>query len=319
MEQNQMQNAVHSKTTAKDFFLHLGTMVALYSFAISLVNLLFTVINKAYPQITGYYYGYSSYSISFPVSVMIIMFPIFILLMWLLERGYKTEPEKRHLGIKKWLTYITLFISGLITAGDLITIVYYFIDGRDITTGFIFKFLTVFAVSLSVFMYYITDIREKLTSSSRKIWTIVSTVIILGAIVLGFSVLGSPRTQQLIKYDERRTTDLQSIRYQVENYYQIKGSLPEKLTDLSMSGYYVNQPVDPRTNTPYEYNLIGQSAKAYSLCAVFDTDNTKQNNVATQYAYSGYDTVINWSHPKGHYCFSLSIPVSQYKTATSTI
>lgn len=309
MEPNQPN--IHPKTSAKDFFLHLGTIVALYSFVISLVNLLFTVINKAYPQTIGYYYGYSTYSISIPVSVMIIMFPIFILLMWILEKSYTVEPEKRNIGIKRWLTYITLFISGLITTGDLITIVYYFIDGRELTAGFVFKFLTVFAVSLSVFMYYITDIRGKLTSVSRKIWAVASLVVIVIAVIVGFSILGSPRTQQLIKYDEQRLADLQNIKYQVEDYYQTNGGLPDSMSDLNKKNTaYSTIPVDPQTKADYEYNLVGQSAKAYELCATFNKDTTK-NLTRT---YPEYDSSINWKHPAGHYCFSMTIPVSRYKS-----
>lgn len=305
MEPN--QTSVHPRTSAKDFFLHLGTMVALYSTAISLVNLLFTVINKAYPQIGAYYYG--SYSISFPVSMMIIMFPIFVLLMWLLERGYVKEPEKRNLGIKKWLTYITLFISGLITAGDLITVVYYFIDGQELTTGFLLKVLSVFAVSLAVFMYYITDIREKLTSLSRRVWVGASVIVILGAIIVGFSVLGSPRTQQLIKYDEQKVADLQNIKYQVENYFYKNSGLPDSISDLSKENYNV-LPVDPQTKTAYEYKLVGQSAKAYELCATFNKETVKQSGVS----YPFYDGQSDWRHPAGHFCFSNSIPVSMYKS-----
>ena len=304
MEPN--QSNVHPRTSAKDFFLHLGTMVALYSTAISLVNLLFTVINKAYPQIGGgYYYTLSSsYSISFPVSMMIIMFPIFVLLMWLLEKGYIKEPEKRNLGIKKWLTYITLFISGLITAGDLITVVYYFIDGRELTTGFLLKVLSVLAISLAVFMYYITDIREKLTSTSRRIWTAVSLVVILGAVVVGFSVLGSPRTQQLIKYDEQKVNDLQYISNEIGYSFQDKQILPEKLLDIPVLKNY-GQPsflTDKQSGKPYEYRKTGDST--YELCAEFNKESTQQNDT---YPVYGGDGMTNWSHPAGKYCFTKSV------------
>lgn len=299
-----------TKTSAKDFFLHLGAMIALYATAISLVNLLFTVINKAYPQVNTYYS--SSYSISFPVSVMIIMFPIFILLMWLLEKSYDVEPGKRDVGIKKWLTYITLFVSGLITAGVLITVVYYFIDGRELTTGFLLKILVTFAVSLAVFMYYITDIRGKLTSTSRKIWAVASAIVIIGAIIAGFLIIGSPRTQQLIRYDEQRVSDLQNIDNEVRSYYQQYGSIPSTLNDVSKLNSYMTLPVDPQTKNSYVYVLVGQSAKAYQLCATFNKDSSAQNT-----AYPMYVGAPNWNHPAGHYCFNLTIPVSQYPGVNS--
>ncbi|MGH7250038.1 MAG: DUF5671 domain-containing protein, partial [Minisyncoccia bacterium] len=120
-----------TKTSAKDFFINLGAIVALYTTVVSLVNLLFTVINTAYPQITSGYNYLSSQSISWPVATLIIFFPIFLLLMWLLGKDYKIHPEKQNSGIHKWLTYITLFIAGLTIAIDLITVLYYFLDGQE--------------------------------------------------------------------------------------------------------------------------------------------------------------------------------------------
>src|ERR1035437_968397 len=169
-----------TKTSAKDFFINLGAIVALYVTVVSLLNLLFTVINNAYPQIGYTYYG--SQSISMPVATLIIFFPLFILLMWLMERSYVVEPEKKNLGVRRWLTYITLFVAGLTLAGDLVTVIYYFIDGQELTTGFLLKILSVFVVILVVFLNYISDIRNRLTSMSRKVWLDISLVLILGSI-----------------------------------------------------------------------------------------------------------------------------------------
>ncbi len=150
-----------SKTSAKDFFLNLGAIVALYTMVVALLNLLFRVINVAFPQTLNTYGYFGSQSISFPVATLIIVFPIFVLLMWLLEKGYVAEPEKRHLAVKRWLSYITLFVAGIILSGDLVTVLYYFIDGQELTGGFLVKVLSVFVVTLMVFMYYISDIKEK--------------------------------------------------------------------------------------------------------------------------------------------------------------
>ncbi len=296
------------KTSAKDFFLNLGAIVALFTSVIALLNLLFTVINVAYPQITTYYYG-SSASISFPLSTLIIFFPIYVLLMWLLERDYVTAPEKKNLGVRRWLTYITLFIAGLTLAGDLVTVLYYFLDGQELTAGFLMKILAVFVVILMVFMFYISDIRNKLTSMSRKAWLVGAVCLLLASIVWGFAIIGSPRSQQLIKYDSQKVSDLQNINYQVQNYYQTKGTLPDKISDLSGVNYS-SIPVDSQTQKPYEYVLIGQSAKAYQLCATFNKDSKDAGVQVQTYPYMNGDT---WAHPAGHYCFDESIPVSQYK------
>ena len=91
-----MENTTQTKTSAKDFFLNLGAIVALYTVVENLISLLFTVINKSYPQIVNGYNYSTSYSISFPVATLIIFFPIFILLMWLLNNSFITIPLVVH-------------------------------------------------------------------------------------------------------------------------------------------------------------------------------------------------------------------------------
>ncbi len=287
-----------TKTTAKDFFLNLGAIVALYTVAISLINLLFTVINRAYPQTTnnGYYYVSSS-TISWPVATLIIFFPVFVLLMWLLEKGYVGEPEKRNLGVKRWLTYITLFVAGVAMAVDLVTVLYYFIDGQDLTAAFLLKVLVVLVVTGLIFFYYISEIRSKLNSSSRKIWVIVAAVVILASIVWGFYVLGSPRTQRLYKYDEQKINDLMNLNSSVQSYYSQKNTLPNSIQDLSALNYYYIQN-DPQSGKPYEYQKTGNTS--YKICAEFNEDS-KQNNSPNIYMRPvGY---TSWTHPAGHYCF----------------
>ncbi len=292
-----------TKTSAKDFFLNLGAFVTLYTTVITLINLLFTVINRAYPQISNGYSYVGSQSISWPVAMLIIFFPLFVVLMWLLERGYKTEPEKRHIAVKKWLTYITLFFAGLALAIDLVTILYYFIDGQELTMGFVMKILSVFVVTLGVFMYFISEIREKLDSSSRKIWLSVSVIVILICIVWGFVVLGSPRTQRLYKYDEEKVNNLMSINNDISNYYSMNGILPNSLQDLKVNYYLPLN--DSQTQKPYEYKKTGNLD--YEICADFNKESVG-NNPNYKYAVGANGT---WVHPAGRYCFPQKIDTQQ--------
>lgn len=304
-----METQTKSGSGAKDFFINLGAIVALYASVISLVNLLFTIINNLYPQINNGYNYNGSGSISWPVATLIIFFPIFILLMWLLEKQYMSEPEKKNGGVHKWLTYITLFISGLVLAADLITVIYFFLDGQELTVGFLLKVLVLFIIAGCVFMYYISDVRNKLTAKSRMIWRVTTAIIILGSIIWGFSVLGSPATQRALKYDEQKVNDLMNINQQIISYYQTHASIPGALNDLTVDNFYV--PVDQQSGQPYEYQLIGQSAKAYSLCADFNKESNYMINGKTSSIYPS-DPIGSWNHGAGHYCFSKAIDLSLY-------
>ena len=229
--------------------------------------------------------------------------------MWLLEKSFVTSPEKKNLGVRKWLTYITLFIAGLTLAGDLVTVLYYFIDGQELTTGFLLKICVVLVLAGLVFYYYISDIREKLTAKSRLVWLVASSFVILVSISWGFFVLGSPRTQQLMKYDEQKVSDLQTIDSFIQSYYQSTGGLPANFAELTKYQPTVILPTDQQTNQPYEYILIGQSAKAYQLCATFNaaSQTDSRTNIPV---YPGENVYSN--HPAGHYCFNEAIPVSMY-------
>ncbi len=301
-----MEQTIKPKVSAKDLFVNLGAFVALYTVVFSLISLLFTVINKSYPQITNYYN--TSASISWPVSIIIIFFPILVLMYWLLEKEYIVEPDRQKFGVHKWLSYITLFIAGLGLAGDLVAVLYYFLNGEELTTGFLLKVLVVLVISFGVFMYFISDIRGKLNSKNRNIWRIIATAVVVGSIIWGFAVLGSPRTQRLYKYDEQKVSDLQNINSYIQSYYSQKGSLPTTLDEVA-SQNYMSMPVDKQNSKPYEYHLVGQSAKTYQLCAEFNTDSQMENGYSIA---NYYDTQTSWKHEIGHKCFNLSIPVSMY-------
>jgi type II secretory pathway pseudopilin PulG len=314
MEPNTLNTQISAKpkTSAKDFFLNLGAIVALYTVVVSLLNLLFTVIDKAYPQITSGYYYNSSSSMSFPVATLIIFFPIFVLLMWLLEKSYTAEPEKKHLSVRRWLTYITLFIAGLTLAIDLVWVVYKFIDGQELTTGFILKALSVLIIAGLVFWYYITDIREKMTRACQRWWMIGSFVLIVASIVWGFAVLGSPRTQQLLKYDEQKVNDLMNINSQIQSYYYDKGVLPLTLADLAQGNNYSAVPVDMQTGQSYEYQNMATSSptnRSYKLCAIFNKSSDGQSNTDTTHMITipEYHIDTTWLHQSNHFCFTQTV------------
>jgi hypothetical protein len=294
------------KSNTKDFFINLSAIVALYVGVISLLNLLFTAINTAYPKITNGYSYFSSGSISLPVATLIIFFPIFLLMMWFLEREYKTNPEKQNSGIHRWFTYITLFLSGLTIATDLITVLYYFFNGEELTTGFLLKVFVLLVVAFSIFIYYISDLRDKLTAKSRVFWRIFAGAIVIGSIIWGFSVLGSPRTQRLYKYDEQKVNALMNINGEVNNYYATKGALPKTIEEMANGNYHLSE-VDPQTKKPYEYAKTGNTT--YDICAEFNKASPEATSPNVYARPIGY---ISWTHPAGHYCFNETINPNTY-------
>jgi hypothetical protein len=119
------------------------------------------------------------------------------------------------------------------------------------------------------------------------------------SIVWGFSVLGSPRTQRLYKYDQEKINGLSNLSNQIELYYTTNGKLPDGLNDMK-SVYYVYETTDPQSGKSYEYTK--KDALNFELCAEFNKASQESLNSKPQYSY---DAV--WTHPAGRYCFTRKI------------
>ena len=302
---------MNTKMTAKDFFLHIAVIALLYTGTVALLNILFRVINVAFPQVSQYSY-FASTSISLPVATLIVVFPLFLFLANLLRRGYVADPSRKEYPVRKWLIYITLFIAGAVLAGDLVTLIYFFLDGQELTTGFILKILSVLVVTGAIFGYYMDDLKDRLTNTRRNIWRIVAAVLVLGSIVAGFSVLGTPSSQRMLRYDSQKVSDLQSIQWQVVNYWQQKGVLPATLAELQdpISGFMI--PTDPQTRVPYEYQKTG--ILSFNLCAEFNKQAQIVNGSVARIAYPEPMGKLNesWQHEAGRQCFERTIDPELY-------
>jgi len=301
------------KTSAKDFFLHIANIIVLYAGIIALLHLLFRVINVAFPQITQYgYYGQTS--ISLQVATLIVAFPLFLILSNIIRKGYVINPEKKDYPLRKWLVYITLFLAGIALAGDLITLIYYFLDGQELTIGFILKVLSVLVVAGCVFGYSMDDLKERLTTERRNIWRVIAVVLVLGSIILGFSVIGSPATQRKVRYDNQKVADLQNIQWQIINYWQQKGSLPQALNDLRDPISGLDIPMDPQTKEAYNYEKV--TDKSFKLCAEFNLDRTNDLMAKEMSIYSSPYPYMpgseNWKHEAGLQCFDRTIDEDLY-------
>lgn len=302
------------KITAKDFFLQLGAMAALYAGAIALLNLLFKVINVAFPPVTQGFGGYHYYGnpISLPVATLIIVTPLFLALSWYIQRSYEADSTLRENSLRRLLVFITLFVAGIALAVDLITLLYQFLDGQDLTTAFLLKVLSVFVVAGSVFGYFLWDLRGMLNRRNRTIWRVFAGALVLGSIALGFAVIGSPSTQRALRQDSTRIMNLESIQWQVISFWQSKEALPTNLDELAandLSGWII--PVNPETEAPYEYERTGNLS--FRLCATFNLPTPKL--VSGDYPMprpAMSESIVlkgqsSWQHEAGRQCFDRTI------------
>ncbi|MGD8340836.1 MAG: hypothetical protein PVH89_08640 [Gammaproteobacteria bacterium] len=115
-------------------------------------------------------------------------------------------------------------------------------------------------------------------------------VVVVGAVIAGLVISGSPREQRLLRTDDERVNDLRRVSRAIERYYRETESLPADLQTL-LNGWISQEiPRDPDTGQAYGYELLDETA--YRLCADFALESrpTRQPEF--------------WEHATGRQCFS---------------
>lgn len=148
---------------ARDAFMYLVLFAALYMSAYHLGALLFDIINAAFrdpAERAEMMMPSRQSSMRWSVSSLIVAFPVFLYVSWLVSRDLAADPNKRHSKVRRWLTYITLFLASGIIVGDTVALVYSLLGGET-TTRFLLKVLVVAFIAGTVFWYYLTDVRRE--------------------------------------------------------------------------------------------------------------------------------------------------------------
>jgi hypothetical protein len=339
---NGMETSIQkSKITPKFFFISLGIVVSLITSVVSFLVLLFESLDKKFPDVLNsvYQYGYNSYNfetIRASLATLIIFFPIYLLISHLWLKECKGDIGQLNQTLRKWMIYFIIFLATLVIVIDLVTLVNYFISG-EITTRFILKVVGALAVAFLVDFYYLFRIKNEDFNSEKSkklglVSLVISIFIFIGFVVWSFVVMGSPASQRAWRLDEKRVNDLQSIQYQVINYWQQKGKLPVSISNLSdpMSGFSI--PMDPEFDKGknYEYKILdSKDNMSFELCATFSKDmpnGWQENNygggvmpmyketsdvAVSSYPYQG-GVNESWDHKTGRTCFSRTIDKDMY-------
>ena len=313
------------KTSPKDFFLYLGVIVTLYVVVIAVLRLWFATIDASFPDPLeyNYYYGFADGSLRAAIAALVVIFPIHLFLARLWNTEMRQSPDKQDLWVRKWLIYLTLFVAGVTLAVDLIILVERFLSG-DLTTRFALKLLAVFAAAAASFGYFMYDLKRDvvLFDPRLKLFASGASTLLLLSIIGGFLIIGSPRSARLVRLDNERIAQLQSIEWQIAEHWQRYKALPVSLEELNESIGYV--PATDPENEPYVYRAV--SPTSFELCATFSTGNSVRSGDKQQFGRAPYfnpgatPTRIDesffikggsWEHGTGNVCFTREIQLEQ--------
>jgi hypothetical protein len=144
--------------SAREAFIYLLLFSTLYVVAYQFGSLLFDFINQAFPDpASNLNERFQRESIRLSVSSLIVALPVFLYMSRLTSRETTVDPTKRTSPVRRWLTYLTLFIAACVLIGDVTTLVYNLLGG-ELTTRFVLKVLVVGAIAGTVFWFYVSDL-----------------------------------------------------------------------------------------------------------------------------------------------------------------
>jgi hypothetical protein len=150
--------------SARDVFFHLLAFTALYAWVASLIFLLFTYIEFTFPDPASrpstYVIEATLAGVRIALATILVAYPLFLAVWWFLLREIRRAPEMAKSPVRRWLAFLSLFIGAVMLMGDVITVVYYLVEG-DLTVRFLLKVGALFLVTGTLFVYLALTLRSE--------------------------------------------------------------------------------------------------------------------------------------------------------------
>ncbi len=292
--------------SAREAFLYLVLFATLYITAFNLGLVLFSCLDRWLPDAMARDYARRAAveGIRGGIAGLVIAFPIFLFVSTLIGRAVAREPETRGSKVRKWLTYVTLFVAALVIIGDLTFLVQRLLSG-ELPARVLWKTLVVLAIAGTVFGHYLADLRgEERDGAARRrrtaglAWVVIAAVV--ATIVAGLATTGSPRQARLRALDEQRVQNLTRIWELLEKERSRGAALPATLDELAArpgapeAGVFV----DPETFVQYDYRVVDSAT--VELCATFTTADSSSRP-------GREGAPLFWRHPAGRHCFTVPV------------
>lgn len=148
--------------SAREAFLYLTLFTTLYLSAYHLGSLLFRLIEQAWPDPADNEFMLMQLdsSMRWSTASVIIAFPVFLFLAHYLGKELARSPAKRLSAVRRWLTYLTLFLAAVVLIVDMITLVNNVLGG-ELSFRFLLKVVVAALIAGTIFGYYLWDLRSE--------------------------------------------------------------------------------------------------------------------------------------------------------------
>jgi hypothetical protein len=293
--------------SAREAFLYLVLFATLYITAFNLGLVLFASVDRWLPDPVQNTHSlrWATEALRNGIAALVIAFPIFLLLSTLIGRAMARDPEKRGSAVRKWLTYLTLFVAALVLIGDLTFVVQRLLAG-ELVARILWKTLVVFAIAGTIFGHYLAELRSEEREGAARgggsPWLArVAVMAVAVTIVLGLIASGSPQRSRLRTLDARRVGNLRSIWNQLVLERNARRALPGSLVELAArpAAPPLDSFRDPESKDFYGYRVVDSTT--VELCATFATEDSLVSPDDLG------ESSLFWKHPPGRHCFTLSL------------
>lgn len=287
--------------TAKLFALQLGSVISLYLVVSFALVLIFGLINLFFPQPGDAYYTIESYSSSvrLGIAMLVVFFPTYIFLTRASNNHRRQDASGAYLSFTKWLVYLSLLVAGAALLIDLVVVIMAFLEG-ELTSRFLLKVVAVLVIVGMAFVYYLKDAQGYwVTHKQQSQWfAVTASVLVLILLGLGATQIDPPAQVREMKIDTAQIRDLESIQWQIEEYYFLNQALPTDLSALA------DVPTAPEGRDDYTYNI---TEDGFELCATFKAaSNPADRSVAIPQVARKDQFILNaysWDYKPGRTCF----------------
>jgi hypothetical protein len=309
MDKNQSTAAPKPVNAAKFVFLYLVHLISLVFVAVSFGMIIYQAINKFIKDPVNLYSAmFQSDAIKFGVAAILVFTPIFFIVGKYINKALFEGEVARDSAIRRWLTYLILFVSFLIFAGYLVAFVISFLNG-ELTLKFGLKVVSVLAIASTIFSYYFYDIKRKETKGVKDKVTQIYFIATLSAIIVvfvgAFFTIDNPMQTRAKNLDSDIVNKFYSIDNCVDQYYREKKELPKSMEDIKANCIYLSDDSlkDKVTGKAFEYQQ--KDGLKYALCAEFRVSNMDDANNNQPY-YNGPEgkTVL---HDAGWQCLERKV------------
>ncbi|NDB97158.1 MAG: hypothetical protein EBZ78_13550, partial [Verrucomicrobia bacterium] len=212
-----------ASSSPREAFFHLILFTSLYIWTWSLAALLFQFANLAFPlpsESPNDFFGV----IRWTTASIFGAFPVFLFVQQIIRRELETDPSLGISPVRRWLTYLTLFVAVTVLLSDLIVLAFRLLEG-ELTSRFVFKAVIAATMAGGVVAHYLRELR--FAEAPKAMASPFLSPTQLKGLLMGFVgislagaiyVTGGPVRARYLAQDQQRVKDLRSIYYDVDRF-----------------------------------------------------------------------------------------------------